>query len=121
MENESSLNLLPFGLLELDTTGTVLYYKPEQWESFDAPPPDMLGRNFFTEITRVAEAGEFQDHIKSFGQGHAPATSFNFTFEYGHRMLLVRVLLARIHEKSGIGKTESLFVHIRLGQYKAAA
>jgi photoactive yellow protein len=121
MDGESSLNLLPFGLIELDTTGTVIYYKPEQWESLDTPPPEIIGRNFFTEIAPVAETREFQDHIKRFGRGHAPATSFNFTFEYGCRTLPVRVLLARIHEKSGISQTESIFVHIRLGQHQIAA
>ena len=121
MQRESSPSLLPFGLIELDPTGRVLYYKPEQWDGFDTPPPDIRGRNFFTEVKPIAETAEFQDQIKSFSQGHAPATSFNFTFEYGQKRFPVRVLLARIHEKSGISRTESLFVHIRLGQHQMAA
>jgi photoactive yellow protein len=121
MESESSLSLLPFGLIELDTTGKVLYYKPEQWDGFETPPPDILGRNLFTEVKPIAETTAFQDQIKSFSRGHAPAISFNFTFEYGQKTFPVRVLLARIHEKSGISRTESLFVHIRLGQHQMAA
>jgi len=122
MDSESSLNMLPFGLIELDaTTGTVLYYKPEQAENFDAPPSEIVGRNFFTEVAPVAQARDFQDLIRNFGRSHAPAMSFNFTFLHGHRTLPVRVLLARIHEQSGLDRTESLFVHIRLGQRQMAA
>ena len=121
MESESSLNMLPFGLIEIDATGTILYYKPEQIENSYTSPSEIVGRNFFTEITPVAQAREFQDLIKSFGRNHAPATSFNFTFVNAHGTLPVRVLLARIHEQSGLDRTESLFVHIRLGQRQMAA
>jgi photoactive yellow protein len=122
MDSESSLNMLPFGLIELDaTTGTVLYYKPEQAENFDASPSEIVGLNFFTEVAPIAQASEFQNRIRNFGRSHAPAMSFNFTFVYGHRTLPVRVLLARIHEHSGLDKTESLFVHIRSGQHQIAA
>ena len=121
MDSETSLNMLPLGLIELDATGTVLYYKPEQRENFDTPPSEIVGRNFFTEIAPVAQAREFQDHIKDFARSHAPASSFNFTFVNDHRTLPVRVLLARIHEQSGLDRTESLFVHIRLGQQLIAA
>ena len=121
MDSETSLNMLPLGLIELDATGTVVYYKPEQRENSGAPPSAIVGRNFFTEIPSVAQAREFQDLIKDFGRSHAPATSFNFNFVYEHRTLPVRVLLARIHEQSGLDKTESLFVHIRSGQQRIAA
>lgn len=117
MYSESSLNMPPFGLIELDAaTGTVLYYKPEQRENFDAQPSEIVGRNFFTEVASVAKTREFQDLIRNFMRSPAPAASFDFTFECDHRTLPVRVLLARIHEQLGLDRTESLFVRIRSGQ-----
>jgi photoactive yellow protein len=122
MDSKRSLDVLPLGLIELDATGTVLYYKPEQKEDLNATPPlKIVGRNFFTEIAPVAHASEFQELIRSFARSPAPATSFNFTFLSGHMTLPVRVLLARIHENSGLERTESLFVHIRAGQHQIAA
>lgn len=113
MLNMASLQELPFGLVELDAAGTVLYFNPDNKEAAQ-PAPSLVGRNFFTDVKPVAEAEEFQRQIRSFRRGKAPSQSFNFTFEAGgDGSLAVRVLLARIHEQSVDGGRDSLFVHIR--------
>ena len=113
MQNKSSLNMLPIGLLELDADGTVLYFKPDRGNSSNCSAEDVVGRNLFTDIAPIAEAVEFKERIKTFRRRHAPADSFHFTFGAGHNNIGVRVLLARIHEQSVLGSTESVLVHIR--------
>jgi photoactive yellow protein len=120
MRNKSSLKMLPIGLLELDSSGTILYFKPDG-ESASVCSTDIVGRNLFTDIAPIAETGEFQERIKTFRQGHAPADSFHFTFNSGQTYLAVKVLLARIHEQSELGNTESVLIHIRLQADRMAA
>lgn len=116
MNSNSLLTPIPYGLMELNEAGTVIYYKSENKGLFAGPETEIIGRNFFTDIAVVAEAKDFQSQIREFRRGHMPARSFNFTFESKHHRLPVRVLLARIHERSTTGSlesAESVFVHIR--------
>lgn len=111
MIQTASVQELPFGLVELDGAGTILYFNPE---SKEGGPAALVGRNFFTDVRPVAEAEEFQRHIKSFRRSKAPSHSFNFTFNFEpDDPLPVRVLLARIHEQTVDGGRDSVFVHIR--------
>jgi photoactive yellow protein len=113
MQNKSSLNFLPIGLLELDADGTVLYFKPDRDGISSCSAEEVVGRNIFTDIAPVAEAKEFQERIKDFNRSPQPADSFQFTFGVDHSYLSVRVLLARIHEQSVAGSAETILVHIR--------
>lgn len=124
MNINSLLTPVPYGLLELDEAGTVLYYRSENKGLFVTPESEIIGRNFFTDIAAVAQAEEFQTRIKEFRRSHTPARSFTFTFALKHRRLPVRVLLARVHERStggGTASVESIFVHIRPQAGKLAA
>lgn len=112
MNRDSSLDLLPFGLLELDANGTILYFKPEDESGSIYSPSDITGHNFFTDIAPIAEAREFQDRIKTFTCCSAPADSFYFTFDSTHNYFAVKVLLARIHKQSVLGSAESVLIHI---------
>jgi hypothetical protein len=113
MFNEIISLSLPFGLLELDASGTVLYFKPERKEVSTPANTDIIGRNFFADIPVVAEAKEFQSRLHSFRRNHAPADSFTCTFPSEHGYVRAKILLARIHEHSTLGNVDSILVHIR--------
>lgn len=121
MQNKSSLNMLPVGLLELDANGTILYFKPDTESSSGCSAEDIVGRNLFTEIAPIAEDEGFQEKIKTFRRRHAPADRFHFTFGSRQSYLAVKVLLARIHEQSVLSNTESILIHIRLQADRIAA
>lgn len=112
--------MLPIGLLELDANGTILYFKPDSQSHFISAS-DIIGRNLFTDIAPIAEDREFQERIETFKQRHAPADSFHFTFQADQNCLAVKVLLARIHEQSVLGSTESILIHIRRQADRIAA
>ncbi|HVF56211.1 MAG TPA: hypothetical protein VM934_08670 [Pyrinomonadaceae bacterium] len=112
MHEGTLFNELPLGLFELDESGRVIYYKPER----DAAPvaTEIVGCNFFDDIASIKQSRELQEIIKNFTHSHQPAQNFNYAFDSNnHPPMPVKVLLARIHEQSSQGNSESVFVHIR--------
>ena len=104
-----------YGLIELDEAGTVLYtrFEGEGAASFSAL--NCTGRNFYTEVAPFRNVGEFRQRLDSFRQGTLAAHSMDFICEYPDGPLAVRVLLARIRERSEYDVTKSVLVHIRKG------
>lgn len=103
-----------FGLVELDSAGTVLYTRFE-WDGAPAngAAQDYAGRNFYAEVAPFRNVAEFRELLDGFGRGSQPAHSTDFTCDYEDGPLLVRVLLARIRERSQADVTKSVLVHIR--------
>jgi hypothetical protein len=102
-----------YGLVELDAAGTVLYYNPEKDGVSTDTKADIVGHNFFEEVAQFDGVREFRQRVNSFRLGHAPALSFNFDFRFDHASYPAKILLARIHDRSELGRQESVFVHIR--------
>jgi hypothetical protein len=113
MTNDAAPARLPLGLLELDPSGKVLYFKPEGNGSSTPEAADLTGRNLFDDIPVLAYAKEFRERLHSFRRNHAPADSFTYTFTSEHGSVRAKVLLARIHEQSALGNLESILIHIR--------
>ncbi|MBA3714250.1 MAG: hypothetical protein H0W76_17625 [Pyrinomonadaceae bacterium] len=120
MIEKTYMKELPLGLVEMDGSGTVLYFNSDDKEGASGLTAGIIGSNFFTDIEPVVEAQAFQDYIKNFRCSRAPSQSFNFTFNVDHQHLPVRVLLARIHERFSDAETETVLVHIRKAQPKEA-
>jgi hypothetical protein len=112
LEEEFDPQSLPFGLLELDADGTVLYYKPDAGEGDGVSNSRLIGRNLFTEVPTISRAGGFRDRLNTFRRSHAPADSFLHTFQLEHGDVQAKILLARLHERSAMGSTESILLHI---------
>ena len=103
-----------FGLVELDSAGTVLYTRLEPNGAQQADgASDYTGLNFYTEVTPFRNVVEFRSILDSFRRGSQPAYSTDFTCEYEDGPLTVRVLLARIRGRSESDATKSVLVHIR--------
>lgn len=105
-----------FGLLELDAAGTVLYSRIEADDPDSGAltkTTDMTGRNFYTEVAPFRNVGEFRKQLDSFSRSSQPASSIDFTCDYEDGPVSVRILLARIRERSQKDSTKSILVHIR--------
>jgi methyl-accepting chemotaxis protein len=103
-----------FGLVELDAAGKVLYSRVEREGAVaGSPSPDMTGRNFYTEVAPFKNVGEFQHRLDSFSRSSQQADSIHFTCDYEDGPLAVKILLARIRERSEREVTKSILVHIR--------
>jgi hypothetical protein len=105
-----------FGLLELDPSGQVLYSRIEKDGRADGSAVDITGRNFFSEVAPFENVEEFQRCLDSFRRSSQQANSISFTCQYEDGPLKVKVLLARIHERSERDRTKAILVHIREAQ-----
>lgn len=102
-----------FGLFELDSAGTVLYSRIETDGRSSAAAPDVAGHNFFDEVAPFENAEELRQRISSFTHGEVQADNFQFTCQFNDAFLPVKVLLARIGERTNGNHTKSILVHIR--------
>jgi two-component system cell cycle response regulator DivK len=98
-----------YGLIELDAAGTVLYTRFEA----NSAARDCMGLNFYTEVAPFRNVVEFRQMLDNFSRGSQPAHSTDFTCDYEDGPVHVRVLLARIRERSQADSTGSVLVHIR--------
>jgi hypothetical protein len=114
MMSASLLGQQLFGLFELDSAGTVLYSRlePDDGAAGDGVP-DMAGHNFFKEVAPFAHAEELRRRIKAFTNGEGQADNFHFTCQCADGPRPVKVLLARIRERSNGQQTKSILVHLR--------
>lgn len=102
-----------FGLLELDAAGTVLYSRIETEGGPDGSPSDARGHNFYSEVVPFLNVDEFHQRLDTFDSGGEHANSFVFNCDYEDGAVPVRVLLARIRERTNGDHTQSLLVHIK--------
>ncbi len=98
-----------FGLFELDEAGTVLYSRIEP----AGTGSNMAGRNFYDEVAPFENVAEFRRHVTEFTRSASPADSFKFDCRYMGCVCPVKVLLARIRERTSNERTKSVLVHIR--------
>jgi PAS domain-containing protein len=59
--SDTDPSTIPFGLIELDATGTILYYKPEKQSLTGTLSSTIIGRNFSPDIIAIAEARELSE------------------------------------------------------------
>lgn len=102
-----------YGLIEIDPAGTVLYTRFEGEGAAYYSARDCTGRDFYAEVAPFRNAVEFRQRLDDFRRGPQAAHSMDFTCEYADGPLAVRVLLARIRERSEYDVTKSILVHIR--------
>jgi hypothetical protein len=113
LKEEIELNVLPFGLLELDADGTILYYRPDEKEDQKVNTAELVGHNILTDVMPLAQAAEFRERLRNFRRSYAPADSFHLTLRLEDGSVEAKVLLAHIREQTQTGATDSTLVHIR--------
>ena len=97
------------GLIEMDQAGTILYSELEQ----AGTSADLNGRNFYAEIAPFKNIESLHYLIDAFTSGREQTKCFDFTCDFDAARVPMRVLLARVCERSDKTRTKSLLVHIR--------
>ena len=91
---QKSRNGIPFGLLELDATDTVVFYDPAR-ECIDCAAMDsLIGRNLFTDILVSSKSNDLQRIIHDFRQGGSQFKSFRYSFTDATKVQVVTILVA---------------------------
>ena len=112
MNTQSSHNLLPYGLLELDATGYVRRYAPALEQNPQVKAGDVMGHNLFNEIMPPTEIKECHDRFLRFMNEGQATDKFTTTFPSDEGPVKVQVLLAEILEKTGRGVERFALVRI---------
>lgn len=105
-----------FGLVELGADGTVLYSRIERDGHRHYPTSSITGRNFFNEVAPFLNVAEFQTCLASFTRSSQQANTIIFTCQYEDGPLRVKILMARVRERTADDVTKSVLVHIRKAQ-----
>lgn len=113
MGREGATSRKLFGLAELDPEGTILYARFETDDARKGVAPNYTGLNFYTEVATFRNVVEFRNQLDNFRQRSQPAHTIDFTCDYEDGPLPVRILLARIRERTQADVTKSILVHIR--------
>jgi photoactive yellow protein len=95
-------SIIPFGLLELDSQGTVVNYSParERVTGAGAPARHILGKNFFDEVMPVLPVREFKERFLRFMSFGDSVERFTIRFPLEEREVRVQIMLARITERT---------------------
>lgn len=114
MQAKSSITAADlFGVFELDSSGTVLYYgardKSRQLES----KTNLIGRNFFEEITAFENAPEFQRRFKRFINDSAATENFDFSFQTREKVTKAKVMMLHVRERDFDKNANLVIVDIR--------
>jgi hypothetical protein len=104
---------MPFGLFELDESGTVLSARVEDESGKSGLANDLTGKDFFQEVAPFANGDEMRAKITRFILGAEIADSFRSTLCLGSGFTPVKVLLARIRELPNDKRNTSVLVYIK--------
>ena len=72
------VNMLPFGAIELDTSGTILKYNDFESALTGVPRASAIGKNFFTQVAPCTNVQEFHGRF----QKGVDAQQLHETFRY---------------------------------------
>lgn len=103
---------IPFGMFELDAAGTVLHYSPAAEDKRDALANAIVGRNFFGELSSIAQIEELKGRFLRFMTDGDSVERFTISFPHNHSSVKVQIVMACLTEKSEGGRER--FALIRL-------
>jgi hypothetical protein len=92
---------IPFGLFELDATGTVIYYDPATGEKKNNSINNMVGRCFFDELIPTALAEDLKKRFLQFMSAWHSVERFTLDFPYMQSSIEVHVMMVRLTEQCG--------------------
>jgi photoactive yellow protein len=96
MNDEGRSHAIPFGLLELDAAGIVIRYSPAAGHYSTLPAPNIIGRNFFTEVAPAPEVREFQERFRAFMADGESVLRSSLTYPSERGNVQVQIVLARL-------------------------
>ena len=86
---------LPYGLIMLDRSGTVIAYNANEARLSGLEPQRVLGRNFFADIAPCTAVREFAGLYRQMIEAGAPASAqFEFLFRFRHGDRAVSIQMA---------------------------
>jgi hypothetical protein len=112
MDDIPPLKTLPFGLLELNESGTVIAYSPAGERYPEVRAGDVVGRNFFTEVLSEELSGELRAKFDSLMPRIESVERLTSFFPSGQGEVKVQMVLAHLPEQEGEKKKRLALVRL---------
>lgn len=105
--DDSQLDDLAFGAVQLDAKGTIISYNQAEGEITGRDPDDVKGKNFFTEVAPCTNTDEF---FGKFKEGVASGNLNNlFEYVFDYQMAPTKV---QVHMKKAL-QGDSYWVFVK--------
>ncbi len=118
--NKDQSSIMPFGLLELDSRGTVVHYSPARAQQpGDWERDEIVGRNFFDDVVPVMPVKEFKDRFLRFMASGDSVQRFTIRFLFKQQDVRVQIMLAHITERTERGSERLALVRLMPENYMA--
>lgn len=99
--SDNGSSIIPYGLFELDATGTVVHYDPPGAEKKTDSINKVVGRCFFDELIRGPQAEDLKNRFLKFMSGWHSVERFTLDFPLSQNSIEVQIMMVRLSERSG--------------------
>ncbi len=93
--SEAEIDRLPFGVIQVDSSGRILLYSATEGAITGRDPEEMIGKDFFTEIAPCGQTDAFYGRFhRGVARGELNEV-LDYTFNYQMRPTRVRIHMKR--------------------------
>lgn len=93
--DRSEIANLPYGGVELDRNGTILFYNQAEAEITSRDARTMAGKNFFREVAPCTNRPEFRGRFDEIVAGTKTMALFDYTFDYNMKPTRVTIQMKK--------------------------
>jgi photoactive yellow protein len=93
--DRSEIANLPYGGVELDRNGTILFYNQAEAEICNRDSRGMAGKNFFREVAPCTNRPEFRGRFDEIVAGTKSMAMFDYTFDYNMKPTRVSIQMKK--------------------------
>jgi photoactive yellow protein len=104
--DRNEISNLPYGGVELDRNGVILFYNQAEGEMCNRDPRSVIGKNFFREVAPCTNRPEFRGRFDEIVNQGKSMAMFDYTFDYNMRPTRMSIQM----KKSSQGDTVWIFV-----------
>jgi hypothetical protein len=110
--SDNGSHAIPFGLFELDATGTVVYYDPQTGEKKNDSINNVVGRCFFDELIPATLVEDLRNRFLQFMSECNSVERFSLDFPHMQSSIKVDIMMTRLTERSGNEHKEFAIVRL---------
>ena len=91
----TEIDAMPFGAIQLDGTGKILFYSAAEGRITDRNPKEVVGKNFFRDVAPCTETPKFAGVFRAGVAAGTLNTRFEYVFDYKMKPTKVSVHLMK--------------------------
>jgi photoactive yellow protein len=119
--NDNEISQIPFGMFELDASGTIIHYSPASERKSNDHANGMVGKNFFNDLVAIAQMEELKSRFLTFMADGDSVERFSLSFPYNQESVKVQIVMAHLIERSERGRERFALVRFMPETYAPAA